>query len=195
MTEQQSQGTGASTANSRSNSRIKLLLLMAIAFAPLLVAYATFFYFPEVIPKGTTNNGELIQPPFQAEALAADLAQQPSWTLLHLGASSCPTDCQQALYLSRQVVAGLGKDSDRVARLLLTPTPLAPAFTAFIAKEHPSLQVRLLNTSPLEAISTTRPLILLMDPNGNILLHYNLETAGKPLLEDLKHLLRLSKIG
>ena len=33
------------------------------------------------------------------------------------------------------------------------------------------------------------------DPNGNLVLRYRFEDAGKPVLEDLKRLLRLSQIG
>ena len=37
--------------------------------------------------------------------------------------------------------------------------------------------------------------ILLMDPNGNIMMFYTLDKAGKLMLKDVKHLLKASNIG
>ncbi|MGI9321966.1 MAG: hypothetical protein ACR2PJ_00150, partial [Pseudomonadales bacterium] len=122
-------------------------------------------------------------------------AQRGTWALLQLGSTECPADCEQLLYLTRQAVKGLGKDKDRIERLLITPKPLSQTFTTLIQTQHPDLKIHLLDTTPIEAITPSRPLLLLMDPNGNIMMHYPLETAGKPMLEDLKHLLKLSNIG
>jgi hypothetical protein len=37
--------------------------------------------------------------------------------------------------------------------------------------------------------------IYLMDPLGNILMFYENEKAGKQMLKDIKHLLKISKMG
>ena len=175
-----------------TSARLKLLALIAIPLAPLLLAWTIFFHFPELAPQGTTNHGTLIQPPLRAEAagLAPDVAPSPNWTLLHLGAVDCPPDCAQMLYLSRQVVKGLGRRESQVQRLLVSPQPPGPAFRALLAQEDPAMEVLLANTRPLEALAESRPLLLLMDPQGNIMMHYSLDKAGKPLLEDLRRLLR-----
>jgi hypothetical protein len=39
------------------------------------------------------------------------------------------------------------------------------------------------------------PVLLLMDPNHNVMMLYSLDKAGKPMLRDLKHLLKISNIG
>lgn len=177
-----------------TSARLKLLALIAIPLAPLLLAWTIFFHFPELAPRQTTNQGTLIQPPLRAEALAPGLAPNPSpaphWTLLQVGAASCSPDCAQLLYLSRQVVKGLGRRESQVQRLLVSPQPPGPAFRALLAQEDPALEVLLADTRPLKAIAESRPLLLLMDPQGHIMMHYSLDKAGKPLLEDLKRLLR-----
>lgn len=178
-------------------ARLKLLALIAIPLAPLLLAWTLFFHFPELAPRQTTNHGTLIQPPLRAEFLAPGLApemspgltKRPKWTLLHLGAASCSPDCAQLLYLSRQVVKGLGRRESQVQRLLVTPQPPDPAFRALLATDDPALQTLVADTAPLSALAESRPL-LLMDPQGHIMMHYSLDKAGKPLLEDLKRLLR-----
>ena len=45
-----------------ARSRRKLLLIAATAFVPMLIAYGLFFFAPDLIPKTTTNRGELVQP-------------------------------------------------------------------------------------------------------------------------------------
>jgi len=51
------------------------------------------------------------------------------------------------------------------------------------------------NLGPLTAVSAAFPLLFLVDPNGNVMMYFTLEKAGKPMLGDLKHLLKLSNIG
>ncbi|WP_197685638.1 hypothetical protein [Vreelandella subglaciescola] len=38
------------------------------------------------------------------------------------------------------------------------------------------------------------PRIVLVDPFGNVMMHYGPEHSGKDMLKDLKHLLKLSKV-
>jgi hypothetical protein len=40
-----------------------------------------------------------------------------------------------------------------------------------------------------------QPRILVVDPFGNIIMHYGSEHTGKEMLKDLKQLLKLSQIG
>ena len=37
--------------------------------------------------------------------------------------------------------------------------------------------------------------VYIVDPLGNVVLRYSHEQVGKPLLDDLKHLLKVSQIG
>ncbi|MGB0691890.1 MAG: hypothetical protein ACPGPD_04220, partial [Pseudomonadales bacterium] len=61
--------------------------------------------------------------------------------------------------------------------------------------EHKDLKVIEGNLGPLTAVSAASPLLFLVDPNGNVMMYFTLEKAGKPMLGDLKHLLKLSNIG
>ena len=55
--------------------------------------------------------------------------------------------------------------------------------------------LRLQDTESLSQVSLGRPGLFLRDPNGNVILFYPAKNAGKPMLKDLKHLLKLSNIG
>ena len=176
-------------------SRAKLLTLMAIAFVPLFIAYAAYFYFPQWAPEGTTNQGELINPPLNGADYSESLAAPGSWTLVLPLVSECDADCEQILYLSRQIVIGLGKDTSRVKRVLLAPEAVSAPLAGWLKSEHTDLQIIPGDAAALDAEAAERPLLYLVDPNGNVILRYSLEKAGKPMMKDLKHLLRISNIG
>ena len=129
-------------------SRIKFLSLVGIAFVPIFVAYVVFFYFPAFMPSATTNQGELIQPAIPGKAVSSEFAQRETWTLLQLSdASPCDDQCQNMLYLSRQVVTGLGKDAGRISRFVVASGELDDAFNSLLESEHPDVTVLKADTS------------------------------------------------
>ncbi len=180
---------------SQTRSRKVFLTLVAIVVVPIVAAYVAFFYLPAIIPSGTTNEGTLITPPLDARTVSPDLLPADTWLLMQPVDINCSDDCQQLLYLSRQVVTGLGKNSDRVNRVLLTSAPISDGFSALVSKEHQDLDVIQVSHEKLDEITAERPVLFLMDPNGNIMMYYSLDKAGKPMLKDLKHLLKVSNIG
>ncbi len=62
-----------------TQSRRKLLLVAATAFVPMMIAYGLFFFAPDMIPKTTTNRGELVQPSID---ISDRLATEGRWQLL-----------------------------------------------------------------------------------------------------------------
>lgn len=178
-----------------SASRRKLLIIVAIAFVPIFIAYALYFYFPALAPDRSTNQGQLISPPVEAVDINPDLLSAGRWELIVPVGAHCDDACREMLYLSRQVVAGLGKDSDRVHRTLLLASGVPGELEPLLAEEHADIRRIKGPLEPLLTLDESRPLIFLMDPNGNIMMYFRLDQAGKPMLKDLKHLLKLSNIG
>ena len=127
-------------------SRMKFSVLVMIAFVPIMIAYIAFFYLPAWIPAGTTNNGQLITPPIDAGQISPELSVVGTWMLLLPIGSQCDAECTQLLYLSRQVIAGLGKDTPRINRAVLANTALTPEFEALLAREHPGVSVITVDT-------------------------------------------------
>lgn len=175
-------------------SRRRFVALLLIAFVPMFIAYAAFFHFPNWAPTGTTNHGELISPSLDGIKMSTELAAFNTWVLIQPVDSYCDDKCRKMLYLSRQVVTGLGKDANRVQRVVMM-TRDAPDLMEHLKSEHPDVKVvtGVMTFKPIVALDA--PVLLLMDPNHNVMMLYSLDKAGKPMLRDLKHLLKISNIG
>lgn len=191
---------------SGGRGRTSFLVMAAVGFLPLFIAYLMFFLFPEWIPRSTTNEGTLIQPPFSIMDLGEETRRAipgGKWTFMISATSACTDPCREAIYLARQVDAGVGKDSDRVQRVLLVgPGHLPANFREELLREYPDMLVHYdLRGLAAEALGrvvaegTLDGKIFLADPNGNIILIFDQAEGGNPILKDLKHLLRLSNIG
>ena len=175
-------------------SRKRFVALLLIAFVPMFIAYAAFFHFPNWAPTGTTNHGELISPSVDGVTISSGLADFDTWVLIQPVDGLCGDECRKMLYLSRQVITGLGKDANRVQRVVLISTD-TPDLVEHLSGEHPDVKAVFGLTTVKPVVANDGPVLLLMDPNHNVMMRYSLEKAGKPMLRDLKHLLKISNIG
>ena len=194
MNEHQTDSSPNVTPGKLMASRKRFVALLLIAFVPIFIAYAAFFYFPDWAPTGTTNNGELISPPADGVAISEELGTFSTWVLIQPIEGSCGEQCRELLYLSRQVVTGLGKDTDRVQRVVMLSNG-TPDLMEHLNLEHPDVTVVPGTTTLGQKAASGSPLLLLMDPNHNVMMLYTIDKAGKPMLRDLKHLLKISNIG
>ena len=180
--------------------RIKLLFIISVAFFPIFAAYAVFLYFPEWLPDMTTNQGTLIQPPIVLDGIEIEPGHY--WVLLIPVDSSCDKVCQQVLYLSRQAHIALGKNTSRVQRVILIEGRLSADFEELLREEHSEVKIidiagdeTAVRLKALVPNGLHKLIVFVMDPNGNVMMYYRPEQGGKPMLKDLKHLLKTSNIG
>jgi hypothetical protein len=180
--------------------RIKLLIIISVAFFPIFAAYIVFLYFPEWLPDMTTNQGTLIQPPIVLDGIEIEPGQR--WTLLIPVDSSCDKTCQEVLFLSRQTHIALGKNTSRVQRVILIEGRLSADFEELLREEHS--EAKIIDIAHNDTAARLKGLVpnglhklivFVMDPNGNVMMYYRPEQGGKPMLRDLKHLLKTSNIG
>lgn len=190
------------------NGRRMALLLFVVGFGPIIVATA-MYYTGWLNPEGFANKGELINPPVSVAALNlrdsdgepiedrfGPEIEDPEWVMLVTSPGLCADECQQLLYLARQVNIALGKNANRVNRAAyLEKVP--PGLAESMSEEYPSMELLTTEESawPDAVAPDSKPRILLVDPFGNIMMRYNSEHIGKDLIKDLKHLLKLSQIG
>jgi len=186
------------------------LLLCAVGFGPMVIA-TLMFYTGWLNPAGHTNEGTLMAPPVPVASLQLETRKgipladrfgearaEPNWLMLVV-AGRCEQDCEQLLYLSRQVNIALGKNAPRVSRasaLTSVPETLSQRWKDQYGRME-RLQVKPGATPewPSGITPESEPRLLLVDPMGNVMMHYGTEHSGKQILKDLKHLLKLSQIG
>ncbi|HSO99822.1 MAG TPA: hypothetical protein VLN90_00010 [Thioalkalivibrio sp.] len=186
------------------------LVLFAIGFGPMIFA-TIMFYTGWLNPSGHSNNGELLQPPAALEQLQLEGANgkpladrfgpemaDAEWMMMVV-AGSCGRDCEELLYRARQVNIALGKNANRVNRsawLGSVPAELSTRWDdEYSSMERLSIPEGNTAQWPADIDPQQQPRILLVDPFGNIIMHYGTEHTGKDMLKDLKHLLKLSQIG
>ncbi len=185
----------------------KMLVGIAVLFmAPLALSFILYYGFGSIpfSPSGRLNHGELLQPvrPLTHVDLTLVDGSHPGgeflrhrWTLLFVGEGNCDARCVQALHDTRQIRLLLNRDMGRVQRLFLATGPCCDL--AMLKREHPDLAVA--RAAPHDALLAQLPGkagdLYIIDPLGNLVMRYGPAASPKGLLEDLKHLLKLSQIG
>ncbi len=182
--------------------RVQLLLIAAVFLGPLVLAAWLYFAGESLAPTGRTNNGALLQP---ITNLKDAVPESPLywhsdgyWVLLYANDASCFDACEHSLYTLRQSRLMLGKEMDRLVRVFLHGDK-APD-TVLLADEHKGLVA--LNDSTLnEVLDNKKPTDLedggyyLVDPLGNLVMYFRPDIDPSAMVEDINHLLELSRIG
>ena len=197
----------------RRLSRIKLISIFAIFAVPLLLAS---IYLHLVRSNGgslgITSRGQLIAPavPLSAFTLAAGEGEftldsvRGLWTMLYVPEGECLDACERNLYHMRQVRLALNHRMDRVQRAVLMSSD--EQIRSELLAEHPGLiaatgsaQAQAKLSSQInEAQRGMDPLpdaIYLIDPFGNLMLRFPPDLKPGSMLKDIKHLLKVSRIG
>lgn len=185
--------------------RRNLLLLFAIALAPVLLAMVMYFG-GYGIPDGRTNKGEMLQP---ARALPVDrwtfveaergweLGPDSGWKVIYAGGPDCGKRCEEMLHHARQSHLASGREQERIRRYYLgiSGAP-ADATRAALNERFPGYEFLSCRGSAAEcAIPEGVPAIYLADPLGNLILRYTEQSDRRALLDDLKRLLKVSRVG
>ncbi|RZQ56010.1 hypothetical protein CWI82_01475 [Pseudidiomarina tainanensis] len=142
-----------------------------------------------------TNKGTMLVPPIELRELNAALPE--GWRVALVDDGQCSDACMQGLYAMNQLDVALGKETDRVNPILITS-----AGTALDLNRVPL--VKHVENSALELAVSQVPAhhLFIIDPLGNVVLHYPtyaeeeaMRAEAKNLLADLRTLLKLSKVG
>lgn len=191
-------------------NRFFLLAIIALFALPLLSAWLLVGYWR---PSSTTNHGELLNPvqPVSYLSLRQINGQELSenylrgrWSLIYVGSASseCNRRCQDSLYKLRQVRLALGKDMDRVQTLFIMAALPDAKLAAWLHNEHAAMTAGIADTQTLDffsqafaGVTAMGDWIYLVDPVGNLFMRYKAESDPKGILEDLRHLLKFSKLG
>ena len=185
--------------------KLQIIALAALFVVPVAVAWFMYAGQPGA-GGGQGAHGVLAEPPIELGDIklpeGGDAGTQAQltgrWTFLYLQQGECGPVCENALIRMRQVRLALGKDANRVQRLLVAP--VAGSGNDQLAQAFPGMAILPPDTPGrpelIERVGSRRPgEIVLVDPLGNLVLSYPPGLDPDGLFRDAKHLLRLSKIG
>ena len=190
------------TTDTSRKGRVQLLLVAAVFLGPLVLAAWLYFGALELSPEGRTNKGALLEPIVNlVDVLPASqlhAAADGHWALLYVNTGMCDEPCELALYTLRQSRLMLGKKMDRLLRVFLHGDT-APD-TVLLADEHKGL-IALQDRRLADLLKNKKPAELeaggyfLVDPLGNLVLYFHPDIDPGAMVDDIKHLLELSRIG
>lgn len=180
----------------RRRGRLQLILILAVVIGPMLLASAMYqwrFWVPET----RSYHGELLGNGQTRADLGVSGAEEVRWQLLVTTPGACDADCQQLVFLARQIHIGLNRDVARAGHALASAQPLAADYDAQLRREYPQLARYQLQ---LDAYGKTAGQVegaqlWIVDPHGNLVLRYDSSSKGKAILNDLRYLLKISQIG
>ena len=182
--------------------RLQLLLLSLVFFGPLILAAWMYFSGTGFQPEGRTNHGQLLDPLINmAEALPDASIHEHNeghWLLVYANSGDCDAACEFALLTLRQSRLMLGREMDRLRRVFLHGDS-APD-TVLLANEHAGL-ITLQDEGLSVLLESSRPPNLaaggyfLIDPLGNLVMYFRPDIDPSDMVEDIDHLLELSRIG
>lgn len=196
-----------------NRNRLKLIAIFGVALIPVLLAMAMYFG-GWAIPQSKTNKGNLLWPPVELNLLDLNnvaavgaMAEEDGakWSLMITGGATCSDDCEALLHEVRQVNVAMGREAERVGRMLVSG--LVQPEAQHIQQRYPNMQIipvkanvmrRFLEqaeTVGAQSTSEKQWQVWLVDPLGNVILQYTEDHDGYDLMDDLKRLLKLSKIG
>jgi cytochrome oxidase Cu insertion factor (SCO1/SenC/PrrC family) len=187
----------------------KILIILAVIFVLPFTVAATMHLLH--VKPGGRSYGDLVNPPrglkfpvlhsVQGKLFGAEQWQK-KWNVVTVDAAGCAEACQAQVYTLRQVHASLGKEAQRVQRVLLIPTEVKGQTLLDLQKKYPDLiilagadteTVAFANEFNLSGQSTED--VYLVDPLGNLMMIYSKNKDPKGLRSDLTRLLKNSWAG
>ena len=178
----------------KPRGRLQLLLILFVVLGPMILA-TSMYKLKFWVPEGRSYHGVMIGNGEGRADIGID-AQDERWQLLVSVPGACVEECQQLVYLARQIQVGLGRDASRASHALAAAQPLGADYQALLGREYPQLQRYPLDAQRyIQKVGDTAPQLWIVDPHGNLVLRYDAKVKGKHVLDDLRHLLKLSNIG
>lgn len=190
-----------------NSGRIKFLLIVFIFTVPFVISYYLSKDYHAGGELQTSNYGSFINPIVElSQSTFDDYSGEnlnvnqhlTKWSLIYRMPKNCSQMCSDEIYLIRQVNIALGKDMNRLERVIvLNQTVPSSEVDDLVIKYPKAIVVKNNSSTFINEINkiTDRYVLLLTDPLGNVILGYDEGFEGKKLLKDIKKLLKLSKIG
>lgn len=175
----------------RRQGRLTLALIVGLLALPFLIAAG--LYFGGWQPAGTAHHGRLINPPqrLPAQMLRSTAENRGKWIILLNVRGPCAAQCVSHLDEIRRIHVALYKNMGRLSRAVLTDQPDDPALLA-LRRKQPDL---LLLAAPADETATIADSLLLVDPQGQLVMTYPPDASAQGVRADLERLLKYAWTG
>lgn len=190
----------------RVTGRWKMIAVLLVCAAPVIASYLTFYV---VRPTAQRNYGELIQPQRALPDLPVTmLAGRPTnlralkdqWLLVSVTGGACSATCEKHIYLQRQLRESLGREKDRLDRIVLVNddaafnASLLPAVAdatndAYALRVPAAALAQWLAAAPSQQLADH---LYLVDPIGNWMMRFPANVDAAKAKRDIDRLLRAS---
>lgn len=176
------------------NSKKELWVLLASFVLPIAFGTAFFYWNPTIFTGNTVNYGKFVNPIITTESKDVVFVNntpgnlQGIWTLAY-ATNYCDAHCKRILKDMKTVKLLMNEDMRRVQRMLLT-------HGATDMQEKGVLIARPSARLSQQLAQFADNTLFLIDPLGNIMLHYNPQALDiKRVVKDLERLFKYSRIG
>lgn len=171
----------------KNKQALKLTLLLLVFLAPFFGALFVY-QARDGLHFMTKNAGTLIRPSVMFEQLGT-LPNERRWWMVYYSDTGCDSACEKAIAYMDTIRQTLLEDSPRLGVIVVTKVSVD--LSAF--KRIHYLQDA--KTLPDGLPTENGRGLWLMDPHGNIILNYDPVVLDNRMLLDLRHLLKVSRIG
>jgi len=155
-------------SSTTKQNKLSAYILIIVFVGPLIVAYV-LFALRNTLHFKTIQTGTLISPPVASATLSFfDPKYLGKWQIVYLSPAVCDMDCQTFKTSLEKIHFALGKERHRVKNRSFSGTSTTPFKTGDI---------------------------LMIDPQGWLIMQYPPSADLKGLLRDVRQLLRLSHAG
>lgn len=199
----------------KRRSMMPLILILVISLAPVVFAFLAY-YVPALglRPDGTNNYGTLVEPqrpmPGNSALALTDLAGNPvelaslrgQWLLITADDASCPESCVRKLFILRNSHASQGKEVGRLSRIwfvtddaAIDPQILEAYKGTHMLRADPAQLARFLTPGAADAGQALKGPMWIIDPLGNLMMEFPAEADPIEVRDDIRKLLRNSRIG
>jgi hypothetical protein len=183
-------------------ARLALIGIALMFFVPIFLSWYLVFFSDYKDNIRTVNNGELISPiinlgEIDMKSFSDNKAysHDRAWILTFLINEKCDESCQEKLYQIRQIRLAIGKDKDKLERLVIANANLD---WGTYKKEYPGqkyIDASMINFDSIVNAFKSNPelkadSIYLIDPYGNLMMQYKNGTKPTGIIKDIERLIR-----
>ncbi len=190
----------------KKKSKLSGYLLIALFVVPLLVAIAMYSLRDKIPMVSVSSHGQLIHPAQPIEVVEVDLSTgeqlnldqlQGKWTYILYAPNGCDLNCEASLFKLRQTRIATGREANRIQSFIVTNiNHTSEKILSRYSQIKSGHQIKLkLEGSTEDKQYLESGKVYLIDPIGNFMMEYDVNSTSRGMLKDIKKLLKISNIG